>query len=850
MHLVFHQFRYDLRRHRWLIYFWLALLGLDLAANLGWLGKPNFDQNNAPSKALLGFVGLAMVLWIAVILFPTLFALSDSPARVDGFLATRPLGKWELTQAKILLVLSAIAFPGVLQEFLHLLLQGLPFQYVCHGMIERLVFVVPITVFAAAFAGLWVNLRQWSLSLVLALVGTWAFVLLRSLPGLGGLMPSVDFNGTTVLVGLWSLAAGGLLLMVANQYRRWVLWRRWCGTGVLLLVIFLLAGICGRDWFAVPPAASALAAQAVSPATVSVPPGGVRIHAQTPQRLVGRHEFEIALTPRLDSLRNDEVAEWHCREFKFALNSGQNILGRPAVTGNQSLAWNPAHSTTDLRAFSSLLGSEPIFCGTAGIPGETSVALGTIALATESLPESFRLEGALEADVFRWQRVGELGLVPGETIRDTQGLWRFLRVNDSDNFGNRLVIERQQITLSTTHDPRIRRSLDLPFDQHEFVLYRPEKPEATLVDFRAPSLQIGLLTAYIRSRIELSFRPLRSRNSDTEFNQDYRLVIFRREFQRKVRIQWNSPTLSGRDFQINEVAQPWAANQTMTRPEFLKGLKALTPPSPNAPRLEVGRYLNDVLRLVEARHYLVLSESDPVVNLLIPFVPKHLSAFLDGEATASHLGRRVMIAAIIQGAEAGQKAEIVQAMRMNPNLIEVILARDWMREAKEVLYELARSGRSLPLEVIQAVASFEDPQTYPWLLDHFRMGPNVSSYDLLSRLPGIQDRLLQTVDQLWRERPPLFYQYQQALPAIMPVALRQGKPEALREAYRFFEFSRTVAGINDESLSDALMQCIHTEDLLPDARHDYSRVANWLTRFHAEEFRFNPGRRQFVLKSE
>lgn len=851
MRLAFHQMCSDMRQHRGVICFWLALLGLDLAGNMGWLGNPLFDSSaTGLSLGYLGVTGLAALLWTMLFWVPMQLALSDSPGNPNGFLATRPLSRGDLVKAKVLLVLTVVILPALVQELIHLLVLGIPLRYVGHGLLERLVFMVPMVLCSMASAALWASMWQWSLALAAALVCALAFealapVLLAAV-GINHFFGLAAMNATTLLLGLWILGTGSLVLLSVSLQRRWSVWQRGGANATLVVTTLLLLGFCRIDWFSSIATASAPTALAAA-TTISVPPGGLSIHRQRAGRSSSSFEFGAVVKPRLEPLKGAEVVEWRCRKLELVLPTGQISRGIPPV-------WQPgwpssSRSLVDLRAISLLLGGDPIFFGESGIADERAADLGTFETDSASLPESFRLQASLEGSIFRWQKVGELPLNSGEQVQDAEGVWRLLNVRPFEPSATRLTVERDQIALSTTRNGAIRRFWDLPSDRYEFVLYQTaDRPAFVVENLEAPS-QLGLHTGYVRTRINLLLRPLQAGVSPEQLS-DYRLVIFRKDYERQVQAEWRSASLCGWDFPSDYTPSTPPGGPTLSRAEFLRDWRALRPPAAKPSRMEAGSYVNDVLRLIEANHYMSWEEGDPILNRLVPLVPQHLPVFLDGQAVAGQFGRRALIRAIIQGANERQKNAVIQALRKAPNLAEVIVARDWISTAKPVLYALAQSDRALPFEALQALAWFEDPQTYPWLLNHFTMNPTVAQYDLLRLPPGIQDGLKATLDRLWQRRPPWYYNMRQSLPLVFPAVLRAGRWEAFRDAYRLFELVPEGERTMNISLLQALAECIHAEELSLTTRYDYPFVEGWLAQHHADDFRYHAGRRQFVLKGE
>jgi len=152
MNLTFHHFKKDVRQFRLLLTIWFVLLLIDFAVNNGWVGNVEYS----PSKGFengsdLWTELLPVVIWAFAGILPSLVVLADSPARHEGFLATRPVRKREVLVAKILFVLVLIVLPWTLSEALYLANQRLPEWVIAQGLSERLLILLPVT-FGAAFS--------------------------------------------------------------------------------------------------------------------------------------------------------------------------------------------------------------------------------------------------------------------------------------------------------------------------------------------------------------------------------------------------------------------------------------------------------------------------------------------------------------------------------------------------------------------------------------------------------------------------------------------------------------------------------------------------------------------------
>jgi hypothetical protein len=276
-------------------------------------------------------------------------------------------------------------------------------------------------------------------------------------------------------------------------------------------------------------------------------------------------------------------------------------------------------------------------------------------------------------------------------------------------------------------------------------------------------------------------------------------------------------------------------------------MAALTPPPVEAPRQEVGRYLYEVLHLTQAKS-LMLEPDHPLVQVLAAYAPRHLDLFLDG-LQASDSPSYVFLAALTAGLTEEQKPALIARLPQQPRLIEVICRRGWIDEARDSLYMLLNQAGPLDRSVLAAVAWFRDPQTYPRLLDELESHPDLTTYHLLRRLPGIEAALDASVARLWERHPPVISGWgEMEAAARLSVALRHGHAEALREAYRRLAVGSAAPLRVHEALLSALQENL-VSGVPITWPSGYEAFAAWLLRHRPEDFLYDAGRRRFVLRA-
>jgi len=146
--------------------------------------------------------------------------------------------------------------------------------------------------------------------------------------------------------------------------------------------------------------------------------------------------------------------------------------------------------------------------------------------------------------------------------------------------------------------------------------------------------------------------------------------------------------------------------------------------------------------------YSPYGQTDPRIELLTDLGPKRLPLLI--EALEDARARGLLMPVVIELADAEHKALILELLPEHKELMSVVTRKGWVKDARPVLLAaLKEEGGDLPHDWIQAVASLEDPTTYPALLEYFIENSNGTSlYDTLRRLPDLD--LTDAVAKAWR----------------------------------------------------------------------------------------------------
>lgn len=208
---------------------------------------------------------------------------------------------------------------------------------------------------------------------------------------------------------------------------------------------------------------------------------------------------------------------------------------------------------------------------------------------------------------------------------------------------------------------------------------------------------------------------------------------------------------------------------TKTEEEVAAELDLIQLPDHPAPN-DVRKYIEAIERASSGQQ--AWSSNDRQVAMLKAIGSEH--AVLLAETAPDSYYLRFALPALIQEEHQGW---VLENLRAYPWLAEVVWKNGWTEAARPVLLRGLKEGwDDLPTAWIKAVASFEDPATYPDLLNYFVTGENrEATYRLLGKLPGID--LDDAVSRAWKNAK---YEPDYKTRNFLSVAIAHGHIDALR----------------------------------------------------------------------
>lgn len=850
MNLIFHQFRKDIRQFRVYLALWFGGLALELGANLGWVGRVVYSKNH-------GFEGAANV-WAAILpyllwgyqcVLASLLVLADSPARRDGFLGTRPLPKSDLFWAKALFIAALILLPSALQETLNLTAHSLPGWVIARGTFERLLFSVPAVAACAGFAALWPDAARWAraIGIVLGILVLWGlvdsiaaqFFHWRFLEGDG----PVKAHG---LVDLYSLAIVMVGLAVWHSMACRTARLRWTVFLTIVITTQCAASYVPWDFFPLRPSDPRAAETIVRQSGWSAPAQSIDFERITEVGL--NKPFSLKVKPKMTNIPPGATVQWVGKDAKL------ERVGDGEITGDKDIYYPPLFSSyewgglfgrADVWAWAGQFPDDVLFHTTMLTDFAEGAGLGTFyePANTEELAVPVTLEAALEARVYRWQKLADLPLETSATATNGLTTFEFVAANFDHPQIKKIFVKCNQVELATAPDSRLSTAEDGPTSRMAFLVFDPSHNVVGIPDRQDTATQRGVGSAFRQCFINLEW----DRGWVAGDLAQCRLIIFEKTWVGSVPKRWKSdPFTLAEKMNVGGTAMA-ESGARIDNDEFRRRMASVRAPAPNAPRRDVAVYFAEILPVITL-HERGYNTNEAVTEDIARYLPAHLDILLDGLPAMSGAGYYTVMNAIIKGATEGQKSLIIGALAQKPDLAKVLLARGWVEQARTQLEQLLESGKALPPSAMRAIVKLRDEHTYPLLLARFEENPTAEDASILRTVPELAPRLDAVIRHHWREarlvwEEPGFIRVQDAF----EMAMQEGDRDALRWLYQVLncpEFDQSKEFSSE--LQYPLRRSVEAPGLNTKKRGD--EIIAWMRQHRPDDFVFDPAQRKFALK--
>jgi hypothetical protein len=347
MNLVGHLIAADIRRHRWLLMAWLAVI---IAAATFELATPMLDANAAvrPTILLLGNLLWLAELLLGVLLVP-LTVQTDPLVGSNAFWMTRPIEPDALLASKALVLLGTLVFLPVVLEVAVMCAYHVPAGQLLAGACQMALFHCAWLVAATALAAITLTLARFALlcgavlmALVIAIGIVLAIAMSRMDNGPSGMtMVQVGDPTAFVVLLLLTIASGAVLLGTQYRTRSRIRSVTLGATGVVVAMLVAQAW----PWPSLAPRLEIPVWAASAEARLVAPPDSVRVDLMTMGAWHGARWKAVRAQMGLDGMAPGWSADVHLMEASLRTDGRGDIVsaasGYGTVSGTREL--KPVH---------------------------------------------------------------------------------------------------------------------------------------------------------------------------------------------------------------------------------------------------------------------------------------------------------------------------------------------------------------------------------------------------------------------------------------------------------------------------------------------------------------------------
>ena len=787
MNLVLHHFRKEARYllPRWWLF--VGVLVIELMINLEWILPMTVRGDAWPLYA-------SLVPWGAGLLIAMIAAPEDAAA--EAFRSTRPLPALSYWLARVTAFVVMIMLPLVMQEVVYLALSQRPWQAMLAGAGARTLQVASLLGWAAAMSALW---RGWRLLVALILSAMLVSFSQSAFAGEGGVGDSIIVKwhpGISVVV-IVMLA----LLIVLKRRSEWSVRRIIIGQAVGCVMIgWLTARWLPATWLDIAanqPRAETLAQQA----QFSIRADSLSFWRQTNGKVTGGRfgaslevhpvepSYDFMLLPKSSSARagDQPLATQPSRLSGF--------IGMPEMFLCDPMALN-----SKTRALTSHLPAGTILALSSALPYPASGPGVELPALNGPLPEldtPMNFTADCVAHWVDWTPLLELPLQVGASASATDERWSVLDVRFGvDNKG-------EPSLAAVTMDVRGESSggiMSAVGASAAFILHSPDR--------RMIWISNGLeWTPVIRASMSGWTRHLRSLTWQGVLahadgapaavdRSKLKLLVIRPRHLGATYWSWQSPTIKLADL-IRPPQFGYSTNEHLHRGEeqaaFDARISSLTKPAANVSRLEVIRYLWDVLSAARGEEF---SEQNPPTHLrelLAEVAQYHLDTMLTMPDSMASPWANLLREVLAPFIKEQHKTALLAQLSTQQWLAPIVSERGWITEAVQALAPLLHSTKPLNVHLRKLLIKSDDPAVHRRLLDDFRLhsGEGYEVIDALVKRPELHAELKALADELWKEFSPVLGITQDNR---LRLAIQTGNADALAMALRLAAISDDSAG--------------------------------------------------------
>ena len=459
--------------------------------------------------------------------------------------------------------------------------------------------------------------------------------------------------------------------------------------------------------------------------------------------------------------------------------------GQPAsVQSAQSVPNNAFSSDLDGDALASALGGIPVLNVN---PRQMNISAPLLLFTADQHQKYQPLTLALEANVSlrvsRFQIAGEMPLQKG--VRFDKGsehsvLTEVLKQSD----GVEIVLQERKVNLLFEG----KQGRQMPFRrqlQTVYLLVNRNRREA-IQQKNLNTFQMNIFgqSRFTNQPVRLAFGPDSNRSRllpeiNDAWLADAVLVRLERVPVAEFAVPYVDPDFSLNRDLWNKKHKNTASHGSRVDKDTLDHIQL--PPNPS--QQQVKDYVFAILAASQKQNG--FSDRDPQIDMLAKVGPENIGVLFEFGDRLQNGPAYYLWETVKRLARPEDKEAILKALSAHRELIDVVVKYGWVADAKETLMSALSSEKGfLPRAWIKAIASLQDPETYPALEKHF-VRSNVNKkeiFEAIKELPGID--LSETVAEAWKRAK---FQGENEMLEMCPVAAEYGNIEAIDAAAKFLK---------------------------------------------------------------
>lgn len=772
MNLALHNFKKDVRHLRVLLIIWFLLVGLQAAMSGSGITARADDMVLTAVFQTLSFLIPMLQYLVLLVMIPLL--IHDEPlVGTTAFWFTRPISRKALLSSKSLFVGALLVLPPLFAEIVVLACNGITLRHILLAIPEilasRCVFVLIVSVFAvltpsfARFAI--VGVSFW----VVVMLISWAVQIARLFFGAEEMLQRMaDLSLTQsreVVTSIIILVVG--VFVVCFQYLTRKTKQSVCVAIVGYLLVMSMQHLWTWNFMALPKVE--VKKEIIDADSVSIAIDSDAFHISDTARFRSgeKRKKQIKASIKVIGLPAGYVAEPSEISSTLKFHDGKEI-----VTESRS-SFSFSARSWDIDALQYALGEIYII----NAKDRSYHSQNIVTLDEDDYDKYVREIGklSLNVDLIAYRYAIAVTLPLKKNARYEQGSKETL-ITDvlKRTSGCTVMIRERTINLLFAADARPTVVEYAQARNVKYILCNKKRKEAFLPE----EDRQGSFNIFGRSeRLNIRDQNLRFNFGDNRFSSvtdEEWLANAELLCVEKIEVGHLAKTLTDDNFVIRTRGRwgtmPRSHSRDKEGPDE-EALSKITLPE-NPTKQQVRSYVQAILTVSSGqRRY---STKDPQVAMLEKVGSENLEILIE----ADRIHGCYIQAAIKHLAGPEHKDLILKHLNRHHGLVEIVLEKGWVSEARGTLIEKLKTGRYLPIAWIKVVATFKDPTTYDDLKDYLINGNNRNStYNAIKNLPGID--LADAVEKAWKR---VKYKSDYELFSMVPAALDYGYLDALEMA--------------------------------------------------------------------